>query len=1084
MKVSIFLCALLATGADAAALQDDEENRLVSLLSPVNKAAKKKNDRKKRMQCVKELAEAETVHDNSVKVAQMALQVTKELQDEIDACSCSFKPSGSSPLLMNLIAQPSEVHSTPTAAKHKTVKEALAAAETTLLQAGKKNKKNKANKTNKKNKGGSALPSLSACEGDLAEANSNHATAVETARASTAMTKQMETALSSCGCSFVPVASRTTSSGAGVALMPLAPPPSAPPDTDIICAGDVIFDFKNIVPANIYSNLGGQGPDFAKHKCLATDLSTCVGEATENHGPGACCLRYNDIGNAGVKGLDLVVEVTSGAYKAERPEKNGVDDSGSYGKINLKGSGFVQAWLRFSLVDSSTNALVTPPPAKWRWAFLDIDHGGKAKGADPSKPEIGVEGLRMPKGQFTKYYTNMKQQGNTNAKTQMKAKLDIGMDAQDQYLVVRGAQKNNIEAAEQSASSALAVGFSFEARSFFDVELSISGKEGKTGRNIFFNAQTLATDEEVQEHCIPSPPPSPPPPMPPHDPPPPPSPPPPAPPDFPELECAGSLKTDFSLVSNVYSNLGGQGPDLGQENVCVSTGTSACMQTGPDALTNGGCCLRYYGVGKLTSGDSVDLVVELAPGSNYYAEKIEKNGVEPTFKQYGQINFGNSNTAGNQNAELVFSVAMSGSMQLVPPLDILKFTFLDLDQGEKKGDVLGEMLSIDLTQVTEYYTGALIEGTTSTAIDDLETSVDSAGILTIKSEKKDVANPKHPLGLTDAMQKVAIGFMFTQKNQFSVRFQLFGSAQGLGGRNTFFTGASVQTERGKCLDLEKLELTDIDVVPADLGDTPLSGGVNAGLAPGQPPPPAPPSPPAPNPPNAPPFPPVAAGPFAIKIRDMIYVGTNPGGYTSNQTFFNAAYSKAAAGEPIHFPDGKCSSLGTLQVPASHPTCTNKGMTTDTTGWPLTAKMGFSASVSGSSNSNCLGGCYSCAAGALISEEFVLESASAGGQATFKVKAIAGGDWFEGIGALYDSSHLMAGAPIDEFAKILKDKSPVKTYVFRGQSMSSFKEMTIPSPGAATYFFAFFLGSYDATCGTWLGATLELGGLECEFCSSR
>jgi hypothetical protein len=107
------------------------------------------------------------------------------------------------------------------------------------------------------------------------------------------------------------------------------------------------------------------------------------------------------------------------------------------------------------------------------------------------------------------------------------------------------------------------------------------------------------------------------------------------------------------------------------------------------------------------------------------------------------------------------------------------------------------------TTATGTTTGANTSLTISEVVEDGKT------YLNIRGKESQEDNPEHPLGLTEAQQQVAIGLLFKDTSNFEAEFKLYGVGEG--GRNLFFTGASVQTEKGDDCTI----ITDEDDLPQD-----------------------------------------------------------------------------------------------------------------------------------------------------------------------------------------------------------------------------------------------------------------------------
>jgi hypothetical protein len=180
----------------------------------------------------------------------------------------------------------------------------------------------------------------------------------------------------------------------------------------------------------------------------------------------------------------------------------------------------------------------------------------------------------------------------------------------------------------------------------------------------------------------------------------------------------------------------------------------------------------------------------------------------------------------------MFALVWPDTNTIIPDLDSLKWTFLDFDaqalskkqkkkEGITEGAAVGEEMRILLESenhiLEEYYTSATATGTTSganTSLNIYETVETDGNVtktyLNVKGKETGEDNPLHPLGLTEAQQQVAIGFLFKETSNFEAEFRLYGVSEG--GRNLFFTGASVQTEKG-----DDCTIVNTDDLPEDNG---------------------------------------------------------------------------------------------------------------------------------------------------------------------------------------------------------------------------------------------------------------------------
>ena len=239
--------------------------------------------------------------------------------------------------------------------------------------------------------------------------------------------------------------------------------------------------------------------------------------------------------------------------------------------------------------------------------------------------------------------------------------------------------------------------------------------------------------------------------------------------------------------------------------------------------------------------------------------------------------------------------------------------------------------------------------------------------------------------------------------------------------------------------------------------------------PASPPPPSP-SPHSPPPPPLPkPPPPLAPQPQPPMPRPpTIDVEWNDGstlrGNANLQLLDDMFDACAAIAGPVNFPansnsacsssDPDCGSDGIckpcVNLAESHDTC-NLNPDTFSQDADGTITSQFGASVQGAR-----GGC--CTANSCVGAYFESQPASlaSGDKVYFDYQAFAGSDWFEvGVGLYLDDGTL------------------IQAKVFRGKAMTSFTNDFFAMPAAGNYKLGFFVGSYDRSGGSALGATLKV-----------
>ena len=220
---------------------------------------------------------------------------------------------------------------------------------------------------------------------------------------------------------------------------------------------------------------------------------------------------------------------------------------------------------------------------------------------------------------------------------------------------------------------------------------------------------------------------------------------------------------DFAQASVLHSNLGGAGPDSGDETLVfgnvqpgVNLVITATSPYTPNTVNAQGGILRNdikngFGAVNLASGSSVDLKFEF---------KDSANGQPKTLEQF-------------------------------------LFTFFDADHGMAHES--REAMTVSGFSSFKY--------SDETALDVTETAVDNAalvagaGVATFTSTMRGgkVDNPTNPLALTDLQARRAVTLLFENKAEFTVSAGESGYANPQG-RNIFFAGASslVCTPEAKC----------------------------------------------------------------------------------------------------------------------------------------------------------------------------------------------------------------------------------------------------------------------------------------------
>ena len=166
-----------------------------------------------------------------------------------------------------------------------------------------------------------------------------------------------------------------------------------------------------------------------------------------------------------------------------------------------------------------------------------------------------------------------------------------------------------------------------------------------------------------------------------------------------------------------------------------------------------------------------------------------------------------------------------------------------------------------------------------------------------------------------------------------------------------------------------------------------------------------------------------------------------------------ACTLSALASTVSFPansnSGLCKTCTNLA--GAHDSCRNYRGESFSQAADGTITTSFGATVDGAP-----GGC--CQANSCVGAYFEshVASMSAGDRVYFDYQAFAGSDWFEvGVGLYLDDGTL------------------IQAKVFRGKAMTSFTNDFFAMPAAGNYKLGFFVGSYDRSGGSALGATLKV-----------
>jgi hypothetical protein len=179
--------------------------------------------------------------------------------------------------------------------------------------------------------------------------------------------------------------------------------------------------------------------------------------------------------------------------------------------------------------------------------------------------------------------------------------------------------------------------------------------------------------------------------------------------------------------------------------------------------------LVYTGIGHVPEGE---LSLEVTAGSGYTAKNNNKNGFAGSF---GMINI-----KACTSAEFTFTFKVGGSPHTMKEFEV---TFFDLDTGGNPNKIWEELTADGWDEMME--AGA-----------PLYTSSVSGAEATVRATVKGVGadNPSDPMMLTPEQISRSVGFMYSEKSSFTVRFDVpCPTKQYNGGRNYMFAFHSTLT---------------------------------------------------------------------------------------------------------------------------------------------------------------------------------------------------------------------------------------------------------------------------------------------------
>ena len=473
--------------------------------------------------------------------------------------------------------------------------------------------------------------------------------------------------------------------------------------------------------------------------------------------------------------IDLVVWNES-EYRPNAIDENGI--RGKFGTINLA-NGFATSFM-FCFAATGTYRPLKLPDVDV--TFYDLDNG-----ADGLREFLTVGEMASYTVPYESTQCSLVEGTNEDLPCQQGdlhdnypcTELEVDASADDGTTTfmstVRGFGCDNPSDPQDLTSLQLArlVQLHFQDQGCFSVRYeSVTNNTARGGRNFLFAGTSLPT-------CFTNP--SPPPTNPSAPPPPPPVVPPPRLPSPPALPppCMPShtAELSFETATLVANNLGGLGPELGDERV-----------------------LRYEGLGVYADEDGRETTIDLVVWneSEYRPNAIDENGIRGKF---GTINLANGFAT-----SFMFCFAATGTYRplKLPDVDV---TFYDLDNG---ADGLREFLTVgEMASYTVPYEStqcSLVEGTN----EDLpcqqgdlhdnypctELEVDASaddGTTTFMSTVRGFGcdNPSDPQDLTSLQLARLVQLHFQDQGCFSVRYESVTNNTARGGRNFLFAGASL-----------------------------------------------------------------------------------------------------------------------------------------------------------------------------------------------------------------------------------------------------------------------------------------------------
>jgi hypothetical protein len=430
-----------------------------------------------------------------------------------------------------------------------------------------------------------------------------------------------------------------------------------------------------------------------------TDWTLCDAEIHSNLGglgpdDGDENIRYSNVATT-VDGIAVDLLVTNQTtYLPKDSSLNKVENC--LGRISVSAGEPEKVGLLFKFVESGTEEAVAA--SNYLFSAVDIDKGSS-----------GTEKVTFVTA-VSKYWTrdtnNLEKSGSKDDDLAFKAEASA-VDNPENFPSLTTAQKKS------------AVTVYYEDVTQFKVRLSLKGASGKKkeGRSFFFGGWSA-----LAPTLTPTPSPTP------------------EPTPVPTPEPTAYVSWSLCDVTDVHSNLGGMGPDSGDEN------------------------MRLSNVATLSDGTAVDLLI--TNNTEYVTKKSSKNAVENCL---GRIQiYGGS----PKKAEFLFKFVESGTETKLDDRNYY-FSMVDID----KGSSTGKEKVIFESDVDEYY---LADSS------DLSKSGSLTDELTFTATETNVDNPESFPSLTKKQKKSSVTVKFAQ-SWWKVRMQISGQSSKEG--RSFFFGA-------------------------------------------------------------------------------------------------------------------------------------------------------------------------------------------------------------------------------------------------------------------------------------------------------